>query len=89
MPETGRQGDAKRPGGPLVLAYCWSHFGRRVFDIATAGNAPNTNDALTRIGELHSIEVDLLDSTAEERRDQRRQEHDFSSKRCSSGSTPN
>src|SRR5438876_8560274 len=29
-----RQTDATRLGGPLVLAYCWSHFRRRFYDIA-------------------------------------------------------
>jgi transposase len=66
-----RQGDAKRPGGPLVLAYCWSHFRRRFYDIAKAGNAPIANEALTRIGDLYAVEADIRGRTADERRDQR------------------
>ena len=32
-----KQADATRPGGPLMLAYCWSHFRRRFYDIAKGG----------------------------------------------------
>jgi transposase len=63
-----RQADAKRPGGPLVLAYCWSHFRRRFYDIAKAGNAPIASDALRRIGELYAIEAEISGRSANERR---------------------
>jgi len=63
-----RQADAKRPGGPLMLAYCWSHFRRRFYDIAKAGNAPIASEALTRIGELYAIEADIRGRSSNERR---------------------
>jgi hypothetical protein len=63
-----RQADAKRPGGPLVLAYCWSHFRRRFYDIAKAGNAPIANEALRRIGELYAIEAEISGRSVNERR---------------------
>ena len=44
--------DAKRAGGPLTLAFCWSHFRRRFYDIAKGGNAPIAAEALERIAKL-------------------------------------
>jgi transposase len=63
-----RQADAKRRGGPLVLAYCWSHFRRRFYDIAKASNAPIASEALRRIGELYAIEAEISGRPANERR---------------------
>lgn len=50
MPDTIGKADAKRPGGPLVLAFCRSDFRRRFYYIAKAGNAPIASEALHRIG---------------------------------------
>lgn len=66
-----RQAGAARPGGPLVLAYCWSHFRRRFYDIAKAGNAPIASEALARIGELYAIEAEIRGRSADERRAER------------------
>ncbi len=66
-----RQADATRPGGPLVLAYCWSHFRRRFYDIAKAGNAPIASEALARIGALYAIEAEIRGRSADERRTER------------------
>ena len=66
-----KQADARRPGGPLVLAYCWSHFRRRFYDIAKAGNAPIAGEALNRIGELYTIEAEIRGRSADERRAER------------------
>ena len=55
----------------VTLAYCWSHFRRRFYDIAKAGNAPIAGEALTRIGELYAIETEIRGRTADERHDQR------------------
>lgn len=63
-----KQADATRPGGPLMLAYCWSHFRRRFYDIAKAGNAPIASEALNRIGELYAIEAEIRGRSADERR---------------------
>lgn len=60
--------DAKREGGPLVLAHCWSHFRRRFYDIAKGGNAPIASEALVRIAALYQIEGDIRGKTADERR---------------------
>lgn len=66
-----KQTDAGRPGGPLVLAYCWSHFRRRFYDIAKAGNAPIASEALARIGALYAIEDEIRGRSAVERRAER------------------
>lgn len=66
-----RQADATRPGGPLALAYCWSHFRRRFYDIAKAGNAPIASEALARIGRLYGIEAEIRGRPADERRVER------------------
>jgi transposase len=66
-----RQADATRPGGPLTLAYCWSHFRRRFYDIAKTGNAPIASDALARISQLYTIEAEIRGRSADERRVER------------------
>jgi transposase len=66
-----KQADATRPGGLLVLAYCWSHFRRRFYDIAKAGNAPIASEALARIGALYAIEAEIRGRSADERRVER------------------
>jgi transposase len=59
---------AKRQGGPLVLALCWSHFRRRFYDIAKGGNAPIATEALLRIGRLYQIEDEIRGQSADARR---------------------
>lgn len=66
-----KQADATRPGGPLTLAYCWSHFRRRFYDIAKPGNAPIASEALVRIGQFYAIEAEIRGSSAEKRRTER------------------
>ena len=38
--------DPARAGGPVTLAYCWSHVRRRFYEIAQGGNAPIADEAL-------------------------------------------
>ena len=64
-----KQADATRPG--RSLAYCWSHFRRRFYDIAKPGNAPIASEALVRIGQLYAIEAEIRGSSAEKRRTER------------------
>lgn len=66
-----KQSDAGRIGGPLVLAYCWSHFRRRFYDIAKGGDSPIATEALVRIGELYAIETDIRGQSPEQRRTER------------------
>jgi transposase len=59
--------DAKRAGGPLTLAFCWSHFRRRFYDIAKGGNAPIATEALERIARLYAIEAEIRGQSAQDR----------------------
>jgi len=60
--------EAKRAGGPLLLAHCWSHFRRLFYDIAKGGNAPIASETLVRIAALYAVEDDIRGRNAEERR---------------------
>jgi transposase len=62
---------AERAGGALTLAFCWSHFRRRFYDLANGGNAPIATEALQRIGELYAIEADIRGRSPDERRAKR------------------
>ena len=50
---------ATRAGGPVTLAYCWSHLRRKFYAIYVGGNAPIATEALARIGQLYEIEVEI------------------------------
>ncbi|MEZ5910768.1 MAG: IS66 family transposase [Hyphomicrobiaceae bacterium] len=63
--------DGDRADGPATLALCWSHFRRRFYDIAKAGNAPIASEALDHIGTLYAIETDIRGRSAAERREER------------------
>ena len=43
----------------VALAHCWSHVGRKFFDLAKAGSAPIAEEALRRIGELCRVEASV------------------------------
>ncbi len=55
----------------MTLAFCWSHFRRKFYDIAKAGDAPIATEALQRIGTLYEIEADIRGRSADERRTER------------------
>jgi hypothetical protein len=38
-----------RPGGPVTLAYCWSHLRRKFHEIYVGGHSPIATEALARI----------------------------------------
>jgi hypothetical protein len=65
-----------RAGGPVTLAYCWSHVRRRFYEIAQGGNAPIAEEALERIAALYRIESTIRGDPPERRRTVR---HDQSS----------
>jgi transposase len=48
-----------RPGGPVTLAYCWSHLRRQFYEIYVGGNAPIATEALARIKRLYDIEAEI------------------------------
>ena len=62
-----------REGGPVTLAYCWSHVRRRFYEIAQGGDAPIAEQALQRINALYHIEA-MIRGHAPEQRQAVRQE---------------
>src|SRR3954468_6105379 len=65
--------DPKRTGGPVTLAYCWSHCRREFFDLAKSAPAPIATEALQRIAQFYQIEADIRGSSADERQAVRQQ----------------
>lgn len=65
--------DPARPGGPVTLAYCWSHFRRQFYDIAKRGDAPIAEQALARIAMLYAVEAIIRGMPAPERQAARQQ----------------
>jgi transposase len=63
-----------RAGGPVTLAYCWSHVRRRFYEIAQSGNAPIAEAALQRINVLYHLET-MIRGQAPEQRQAVRHEH--------------
>jgi len=59
---------SERAGGPITLAFCWSHFRRGFYDIAAGGNAPIASEALQRIAALYAIEKEIRGKPADQRR---------------------
>ena len=66
--------DPGRVGGPVTLAYCWSHVRRRFYEIAQGGNAPIAEAALQRINALYHVEA-VIRGQAPEQRQAVRHEH--------------
>jgi transposase len=62
-----------REGGPVTLAYCWSHVRRRFYEIAQGGDAPIAEAALQRINALYHVET-MIRGQAPEQRQAVRQE---------------
>src|SRR5215475_8247254 len=60
----------KLPSDRIVIAFCWAHLRRKLFDIAKGGNAPIATEALVRIAALYEIEADFRGSSADHRRAQ-------------------
>jgi hypothetical protein len=62
-----------RPGGPVTLAYCWSHLRRQFYEVYVGGNAPIATEALARLKLLYDIEAEVRGSPPEVRRAARQQ----------------
>ena len=62
-----------RPGGPVTLAYCWSHLRRQFYEVYVGGNAPIATEALARIKLLYDIEAEIRGLPAQVRRAIRQQ----------------
>jgi transposase len=59
--------DPKRVGGPVSLAYCWSHCRREFFDVAKTAPAPIATEALKRIAQFYEIEAEIRGRSADQR----------------------
>ena len=59
--------DPNRDGGPVTLAYCWSHLRRKFYEIYVGGPAPIATEALARIKLLYEIEADIRGQAPEAR----------------------
>jgi len=55
---------ARTGGNPLVLAYCWAHARRKLFELTGSQIA---RDGLRQIGELYAIEAEIRGQSAAER----------------------
>lgn len=62
-----------RPGGPVTLAYCWSHLRRQFYEVYVGGNAPIATEALARIKQLYDIEGEIRGLPGQARRAIRQQ----------------
>mgnify|MGYP006266960481 CR=1 FL=1 len=62
-----------RAGGPVTLAYCWSHLRRRFYELYVGGNQPIATEALARIKLLYEIETEARGLPPELRRAIRRE----------------
>jgi hypothetical protein len=60
--------DPARPGGPVTLAYCWSHLRRKFYEVYVGGHSPIATQALARIKELYEIEDEIRGLPPELRR---------------------
>jgi transposase len=51
--------DPARAGGPVTLAYCWSHLRRKFYEVYVGGHSPIATQALARIKQLYEIEAEV------------------------------
>jgi transposase len=58
----------KVPDGKITLAFCWSHWRRKFYDLDRVGPAPIAHEALERIAALYAIEDRIRGQSAEQRR---------------------
>jgi transposase len=58
---------ADRPGGAIILAYCWAHVRRGFYDVHRRTGDALAAEALRRIGELYAIEARIRGRKAEDR----------------------
>jgi len=60
------------PNHSIKEAACWAHSRRKFYDIQVATDSPIAREALTRIGELYGIEVEIRGQSPELRQQIRR-----------------
>ncbi|NMG63825.1 transposase [Azoarcus indigens] len=57
----------KALAGDVILAFCWAHVRRGLFELAKGGAAPIAAEVLQRIAPLYVIEAEIRGRPAEER----------------------
>lgn len=62
LTRSGREG-----GDPLVLAYCWAHARRKLYDLAEKSGSEIANEGLKQIAELYRIEAEIRGQSPAER----------------------
>lgn len=62
-----------RKDGPVVLAYCWAHARRKLYDVAQSGSSPIAQEGLQRIARLYAIEKEIRGTSAAARQAIRQQ----------------
>jgi transposase len=48
-----------RVGGPVRLAFCWSHLRRKFYELYVGRNQPIATEALARIKQLYDVEAEI------------------------------
>jgi len=48
-----------RAGGPVRLAFCWSHLRRKFYELYVGRNQPIATEALARIKQLYDVEAEI------------------------------
>ncbi len=54
-------------GDPVVLAYCWAHARRKLFELADKGGSEIAEEGLRQIAMLYQIEADIRGNPAADR----------------------
>ena len=62
-----------RAGGPVTLAFCWSHLRRKFYELYVGRNQPIATEALARIKQLYDIEAKIRGLPPEVRRAMRQE----------------
>lgn len=62
-----------RAGGPVTLAFCWSHLRRKFYELYVGGNQPIATEALARIKQLYDIEAEIRGTPPQMRRAMRQE----------------
>jgi transposase len=58
----------RRATGEIVLAECWTHIRRPIYDVYASGNAPLAEEALRWISDLYAIEDEIRGCDPETRK---------------------
>jgi len=58
----------RRATGEIVLARCWAHVRRPIYDVYASGNAPLAQEALRWISDLYAIEEEIRGCDPETRK---------------------